>query len=270
IKKNEKKFISKSVSGKESHNIKTEYIPVKIHIVRNSKGNDGLDIQDLNMAVENINSIFKDIYIQFSIDGNINYIDNDAFNTFKKSEENQLTKNNYTKRALNIYFLKNIKNDAQNSICGYTNINKNANIILIKNSCVTNDTSLAHEIGHFLSLMHTHGPDDNKTTELVNGTNCDTDWDGICETPADPKLDTYNVNNFCDYIGTSKDANGDKYNPDTQNIMSYSYKGCRTHFSKQQQARMYAFYQHIKTVFSDEISIVNEEPLLANTKIYPN
>src|SRR5690606_25092327 len=48
IKKNEKKFISKSVSGKESHNIKTEYIPVKIHIVRNSKGNDGLDIQDLN------------------------------------------------------------------------------------------------------------------------------------------------------------------------------------------------------------------------------
>ena len=30
--------------------------------------------------------------------------------------------------------------------------------------------------------------DDKKTTELVDGSNCDTDGDGICDTPADPGL----------------------------------------------------------------------------------
>ncbi|APY11868.1 hypothetical protein BWZ22_11770 [Seonamhaeicola sp. S2-3] len=98
-------------------------------------------------------------------------------------------------------------------------------------------------MGHFFSLIHTHGPDNNTlTTELVDGSNCDTDGDGICDTPADPKLTCENVNNFCQYIGTETDANGQAFTPDTGNIMSYAYKACRTHFSEQQLARMYAFY----------------------------
>ncbi|OYX27729.1 MAG: hypothetical protein B7Z06_03550 [Flavobacteriales bacterium 32-35-8] len=270
ITKNEKSFMAKSSSTKGAHDIKVEYIPIKAHIIRTSKGNDGLQEDVLNEAIDNLNAIYKDLYIQFSIVNDINYINNDSFCYFNKNNESELIKNNYSKGALNIYFVNNLENESKNSICGYANVSIKRNIILMKNSCVTNDSSLAHEIGHILSLMHTHGPNDNMTTELVNGSNCDTDGDGICDTPADPKLDSKNVDNFCNYIGTEKDANGDTYQPDTKNIMSYSYKGCRTQFSKQQQVRMYAFFQYIKMQFSGAIAEDVEETSLAQIKIYPN
>ncbi len=262
--------MSKSSTGKGGHDIKVEYIPIKAHIIRTSQGSNGLDVDDLNQTINNLNSIFKDIYIQFSLSGNINYIDNDAFSNFNKSDESKLTRNNYTEGALNIYFADNLKNESKNNICGYANITKNANIIFMQNSCAINDSSLAHEIGHILSLIHTHGPNDNMTTELVNGSNCDTDGDGICDTPADPKLGSNNLDS-CNYIGNATDVNGDLYRPDTFNVMSYSYKGCRTRFSKQQQARMYAFFQFIKMQFYGAITEdVKEAASLAQIKIYPN
>lgn len=269
INKNEKSFMAKSFAAKGAHDIKVEYIPIKAHIIRSSQGNDGLDVGDLNQAIDDLNTIFKDIYIQFSLSNDINYIDNDAFYHFNKSDESELTKNNYTEGALNIYFVNNLQNESNNNICGYANIAKNANIILMQNSCATNDSSLVHEVGHFLSLIHTHGPNDNVTTELVNGTNCDTDGDGICDTPADPKLGPNNLDS-CNYIGSVRDANGDAYQPDTKNIMSYSYKGCRTQFSKQQQARMYAYFQYIKMPFFGSTVDDVEESSLVQIKIYPN
>jgi hypothetical protein len=106
-------------------------------------------------------------------------------------------------------------------------------------------------MGHFFSLLHTHGPNNNgTTTELVNGSNCDTDGDGICDTPADPALSYTNVDEDCNYIGSATDANGDTYNPDTKNMMSYSRKECRQYFTEQQLARMYAFYMTTKSYLS--------------------
>ena len=146
----------------------------------------------------------------------------------------------------------------------------------MKNSCVTNDSSLAHELGHFFSLIHTHGPDNNKmTTELADGSNCDTDGDGICDTPADPMLSCDNINNFCEFTGIETDANGHAFNPDTGNVMSYSRKPCRNHFTNQQLARMYAFYHTTKNYlacpsfnanFSADTNITCEETLMVNFK----
>ncbi|WP_162495543.1 zinc-dependent metalloprotease [Confluentibacter flavum] len=262
--------MAKSSSAKGAHDIKVEHIPIKAHIIRTSQGSYGLDVDDLNQTIDNLNALFKDIYIQFSLSGNINYIDNDAFYHFNKSDESELTKNNYTEGALNIYFANNLKNESNNNICGYANITKNTNIIFMQNSCAINDSSLAHEIGHILSLIHTHGPNDDMTTELVNGNNCDTDGDGICDTPADPKLGSNNLDS-CNYIGIETDANGDKYQPDTYNMMSYSYKGCRTQFSNQQKARMYAFFQFIKMQFTEATTEDDKATSsLAQIKIYPN
>ena len=270
LKKTESSFLSKSSSSKARHDIKFEEIPIKAHIIRNSNGDNGLSADALNQSIDDLNDIFKKAFIQFVLDEDINYIDDDGFCRFNKSDENELTKNNYAKGYLNIYFTENLENQAQNSICGYANISDGANLIFVKNSCVTNGSTLPHEIGHLLSLIHTHGPNDNQTTELVDGSNCDTDGDGICDTPADPKLSSENVDNFCNYIGTETDANGDRYYPDTRNIMSYAYKGCRTQFSNQQSARMYAFYQYIKNEFINFSEDENSEQAFANLKIYPN
>ncbi|MBP0904574.1 T9SS type A sorting domain-containing protein [Mariniflexile gromovii] len=242
LKSFEKSFTQKQISKNKSQSKFTNSIPIKAHVIRNSNGTGGICDADLYTAITNLNSIYADAFMEFFLCDGINYINEDKLCHLKKGDEKMLMEANNVPGVINIYFADYLENDSEESICGFADNEGRNDVIVLKNSCVTNDSTLAHEIGHFFSLIHTHGPDDKKTTELVNGSNCDTDGDGICDTPADPKLTTKNVNNFCQYIGTETDANGATYTPDTNNIMSYSMKGCRSHFTQQQLARMYAFY----------------------------
>ena len=87
---------------------------------------------------------------------------------------------------------------------------------------------MSHEMGHYFSLYHTHGKTNSGTTdELVNGSNCSSAGDDVCDTPADPNLSGL-VNSSCQYTGSGKDANGDTYVPNPRNMMSYARKSCRT------------------------------------------
>ncbi|MFD1614824.1 M43 family zinc metalloprotease [Gelatiniphilus marinus] len=226
-------------------------IPVKAHIIRHSDGSGGISATQLNEAISNLNNIYKDAFMEFFLCDGINYIDSDTLCQYSKNDEENLIEKNNVTGLINIYFTDYVLNTSNESICGYSNNETKKDIIVIKNDCATNSSSLAHEMGHFFSLIHTHGPkNDSLTTELADGSNCDTTGDGICDTPADPMLTNQNVNNFCEYTGTETDANGNVFNPDTQNIMSYAKKGCRTHFTQQQLARMYAFFITNKSYLS--------------------
>ncbi len=252
IKKLEQEFITKlsSKNNKSTAFIKNA-IPVKAHVIRTSSGTGGLCNADINNAIANLNETFAGAYMEFFLCDGIDYINNDNFYRFKKDEESLLTETNNVSGLINIYFTNSIENTSKESICGYSNNMGRSDVIIMKNSCATNGSSLAHEMGHFFSLRHTHGSNNNElTSELVNGENCDTDGDGICDTPADPQLSSSNVDYTCAYIGTKTDVNGDTFSPDTANIMSYSKKGCRIHFSTQQLARMFAFYQTSKNYFA--------------------
>ncbi|MDD7887058.1 T9SS type A sorting domain-containing protein [Flavivirga sp. 57AJ16] len=266
-----------SKSGKGSARKIMNSIPIKAHIIRSSNGTNGLDILDLNKAIENLNAIYAEAFMEFFLCDGINYIDDDAFCHFKKGNESDLKETSYTPGLINIYFINYLEDTSEESICGYSNnVGRHNDIIVMKNSCTTNDSSLAHELGHFFSLTHTHGPDNSKmTTELVDGSNCDTDGDGICDTPADPMLSNNNINNFCEFTGVETDANGQTFNPDTGNLMSYSRKSCRNHFTFQQLARIYAFYQTTKNYlacpsfnanFTADTSVTCKETLTVNFK----
>ena len=75
----------------------------------------------------------------------------------------------------------------------------------MRNSCAYNGSTIIHEFGHYFSLFHTHGPTNSAiTTELVDGSNCTTSGDELCDTPADPNL-SGNVTN-CLYTGGLFDA----------------------------------------------------------------
>lgn len=252
IKQYENQFLSLSSHyGKSSNPTLKNSIPIKAHVVRQSNGKGGLCKADLIQIIDNLNHLFVDAYLEFYLIDSIDFINNDAFCHFNKKNETDLTTNNNISGVVNVYFTDYLENELENKICGYTNNVGRTDVIVMKNDCAKNGSSLAHEIGHLFSLMHTHGPDENKlTTELVDGSNCDTDGDGICDTPADPKINVASVNNFCAYTETVFDAHGDVFKPDTQNIMSYSKKACRSHFSKQQLARMFAFYKSAKNYYS--------------------
>lgn len=109
----------------------------------------------------------------------------------------------------------------------------------------------AHELGHIFSLGHTFpnmtGP--VATDELVNGSNCATAGDFICDTPADPGLTAVpgRVDVNCNYTDTIyTDANGDLFNPDTRNIMSFAPLSCYDHFSNEQLLQMRWCLDHIR------------------------
>lgn len=253
INKYEREFsLLKSHSSKTNNNV-INSIPLKITILRNSDGSDGINISDVKNAVSNLNLIYAEAFLEFFITDEINYIDDDQLVHIKKGSEKYLTEENNIPNLINVYFSHEILNNSDESICGYSNNIARNDFIMLKNDCATNSSSFAHEIGHFFSLLHTHGADDKKTTELVDGSNCDTDGDGICDTPADPGLTSNNVNGSCNYTSNETDANGDRYKPDTRNIMSYSRKNCRTKFSQKQLARMYAFYHTAKNYLSYEL-----------------
>lgn len=270
FKEHQQLFLSAKTAKSNRLKIPTQIVPVKPHVVRNSNGHGGVSSADLERALVDLNAIFKDVKVEFHIFDGIDYIDNDDLNALRKGKEGELI-NNYTEGALNIYITDKLINNSGSSICGYNLDNIDKSIIIMKNSCATNGSSLAHEIGHFFSLLHTHGRDHARESELVDGSNCDTTGDGICDTPADPGLSFDNIDSQCNYIGEEQDANGDFYEPDTGNVMSYSRKSCRTHFSTGQYARMYGYYVSIKDeLFQDvEISTTTTRGL-DKIRIYPN
>ncbi|MCX7550225.1 T9SS type A sorting domain-containing protein [Xanthomarina sp. F2636L] len=221
-------------------------IPIKAHIIRTSSGTGGLSVSQLNDAMNVMNAFYVNANMEFYICDAINYIDDSTYYDFVDSDETALTGANNVSGLINIYFANTATSNG-NNVCGYAYYPGGPDTIIMVNSCALNGSTLAHEMGHFFSLRHTHGGTPN---ELVDGSNCTTEGDYLCDTPADPTLSYSNVNASCVYIGTDTDANGDTYVPDPSNVMSYSRKECRVLFSPQQYARLYATFQTIRNNFA--------------------
>lgn len=227
-------------------------IPIKAHIIRTSAGTGGLSVTELNDAIANVNAFYANSFMEFFICDGINYIDDDNLYNFETNDEAAMTNTHNVDNLINIYFTNDIVSSSSGGgLCGYAYTPGGPDVILMANNCTINGSTLPHEIGHFFSLRHTHGPSNSAlTTELVDGSNCDTDGDLICDTAADPQLSYSNVNFNCNYTGTTTDANGDTFVPDPRNIMSYSRKECRDVFSTGQYARMYASYHTARNYFA--------------------
>ncbi|GGG59628.1 hypothetical protein GCM10010976_32990 [Bizionia arctica] len=240
-------------------------IPIKAHIIRTTSGTGGLTVSELNDAMDVMNAFYANANMQFYVCDGINYIDDSTYYNFIDSDEIALTSANGVSGLINIYFANSATRAASDSsVCGYAYYPGGPDTIVMVNSCALNGSTLAHEMGHFFSLRHTH----NGGTELVDGSNCTSDGDYICDTPADPTLSYSNVTSSCNYVGTDTDANGDTYVPDPNNVMSYSRKECRTLFSPEQYARLYATFQTTRNNFN--CSSFNIDFIADNTQTCEN
>ena len=247
-------------------------IPVKVHIITNDDGSGGIDISDVISELNEVNTYFENSFVEFYVCDEVNYINSSSLYDFDSDTQQDLLFSNHQENILNVYFVNDIS-FGSGGACGYTylpgNTNQYYDAVVMDNDCTTSQsgTTLTHEMGHHLNLIHTHGPQNGTLTdELVSGTNCSVAGDLLCDTPADPQLGYSNVNDVnCLYSESgppTTDAQGNLFDPDTSNIMSYAPQECTNTITDQQYARMYAGYHAFKNYYacpSLNVSFISEQ-----------
>ena len=215
------------------------YYPVQHVILRKSDGTGGLNPNQIPNLMDLLNSYYINAGLQFYNCGDPMLVDSDEFYNFEAGQESALCGPIDVPGAVNIYYCNTVKSSSGSGLCGYTYFPfSRRDRILMNNGCALNGSTLVHEVGHFFALYHTHGKTNTGTTdELVDGSNCETAGDNVCDTPADPNL-SGKVNNQCEYTGSALDANDEEFMPDPRNIMSYSRKKCRDYLSLGQYERV--------------------------------
>jgi|GEM_PF-2359712 len=235
------------------------WVPVAFHVVRQSNGTGGLTESRICQAMNDLDIAYANAGIQFVLHNPVDYIDSDFFyfqvNTLAAID--QLRTTNTVLNAINIYFTENLAFEG-GGLCGISAFtSSNVQAIAMRNSCTatsTNHSTLPHEVGHYFDLFHTH--ETAFGNECVDGSNCSSAGDRLCDTPADPQLGSGNVNSSCLYTGGSTDAcNNAPYTPPVHNYMSYSLKHCRNLLSLDQETKSLA-------------TLVNLRPELMNSSVW--
>lgn len=275
----------RAVQNEQSVNFRsTQTITLKLqpHIVRRSNGTGGLSLIDLNTSIQQLNAAFAPVGFYFEY-CTPNYIDNDAYfnqilyNQGSGGLEYQMAFANRIADAVNVFFCPNAVFNSSNFPINWSNFPfqeqvDGANWTIMNNFYATDGETLAHEIGHYFNLLHTHhtGMFDgqNILAERVtrnpndNCFNCNTAGDFLCDTEAEPVL-ANRVNANCQFIpnnnSTDRDNCGVLYQPNTRNVMSYAYvaydiPGCRTDFTQGQINRMWAALTQYRTNLANSCS----------------
>jgi len=213
-------------------------VPITLHVVRTNSGGGGLSQARLDQAIIDANTAFAPAGIEFCSAGPVDYIDDSFFYDSMSSidEINMLRMTNVVPGTINIYFVESFP------YCGISAFTfSSVQGIVMNNACTatsTNASTFPHEIGHYFDLFHTHEP--FYGDECVDGSNCATAGDLVCDTAADPNV-LGDVSSSCNYTGNETDpCNGTPYDPPVENYMSYSRKQCRDVFTPGQLDRALA------------------------------
>ncbi len=245
----------------------TTYLPIQYHIITRDNGTDGVLLKDVLAQHCQLNEDFVDLELQFYLDEAPTVIANNAiFNNPGSSGTESMMRNLRNREAINIWIVNSAGSGALGQTLGfYTPLQ---DWVVIRSDQITEaGKTLAHEVGHFLSLRHTHfgwcnAPYDEAehgnpvqenspgavqgqagggtvATELVDGSNCETAGDMICDTPPDYNF-SFTSNGSCVYTRETMDPNGDLVDPDESLIMSQYQDRCVSRFSEMQGLVMQA------------------------------
>ncbi len=251
-------------------------IRIFVHIIRKTDGTGGQSDEDVNEALNLLLGDFEPHGITFCLAG-IEEVNNSTH--YYSSNFTNLIAINPHDDALDLYLLDD---DDANYVGGRANgIPGNALVLggnLFSTDLVRSHV-LSHETGHCLGLYHTHHgtfnegcPETGCCAELVDGSNCSTCGDYVCDTPADPHIQFTNVDVDCNWTGSGTDANGDDYEPDTRNIMAYVEPRCMEYFSTEQGERMVTTIENsqiLQNITIEETIVLNSETINSGeTRIY--
>lgn len=220
-------------------------IPIVLQVVRKADGSNGISAQDALDAFDYFNEKFASTNIQFyHLDPNdpVRFIDDSYYNPMSEGLRLNLSSTYHVNGGINIYFVARHPSETWAGIAYVPDVD------LIINNPSRQTSPIIHEMGHCLGLWHTHGGMDENGSplpqELVDGSNCNTAGDLICDTRAEPYNNDLGIlgkvygTPSCQYFGNEVDPNNDPYDPNTDNFLSYAPDGCRTTFTAGQITRM--------------------------------
>lgn len=207
----------------------TLYFPVRFLLIRKADGSGGENYETVNAGLAQLNGYFTPAGIQFYIapDGLIE-VKNDQLFDINTSEMRAEMYSLMKTDAINIFLINTGRDNVNPTFAGQAPLpstSKNDNWIVVQWRFLTNRITFPHEMGHYLGLYHPHDNPTGGARELVDGSNCSTAGDYVCDTPADP-FDLVRVPvgaqpSTCQYTYDIKDANGQLYRPLLNNIMAY-------------------------------------------------
>ena len=242
-------------------------IPVWITLVRQDNGTSSLNSSFSPLQyIEDANQFFNNGMV-FYVCG-VTYLDNSNWYNLSRTPPSQgapselvelldslHNQNNpaYSKGYIDILMVGGFEDVSASAYTELVTSGSHGAIVVNNNQ---NSTTLAHELGHFFSLLHTHTcgpvplyPNTPQCAQYVdslvvlNGLTygCHETGDFICDTPADPGKE------YCVHAGCSPppctvtDPFNKAYSPDKTLLISY-YNDCRYRFSDEQNSQMVAMY----------------------------
>lgn len=235
----------------------TLYVPLTIHLVGTDEGTGYLSVKNVLDAICALNEDYLSAGIQFYQFGSFRYINRTAYYDDKSnSYGRQMHSQNKVANTVNIYIVNNAGEDVTKGtqILGYATEIGGDGLIIVKSEISRSAVTLPHELGHVLGLYHTffgweaYDYDYNEVTpnvvnynrqvERVDGSNCDSAADGLCDTKPDYLSSTWDCNT--DGLSTivQKDQTGITFQSDGTNFMSYSQSACQNRFSNGQNQLM--------------------------------
>lgn len=249
-----------------------KYVPVSYHLVADSDGSNRYSLSAAlnDLCITNQDMQHADIQLYLKPNPNRNNaiinmtINNTAWNEGTGNPPSQITlmpNLNNDRNAMNIYQVKSIRNN--NQVLGFAggsvffnqgSPNVQSAAIYIKRGNGGADQTLAHEIGHHLSLAHTFygwegladyscGTKAGNDKELYSRANCSTAGDRMCDTEPDYIAGGFqctggsNSHTAC----TQMDADSATGFADGRNIMSYGF-GCSNRAFSQDQINAMDFH----------------------------
>ncbi len=276
-----------------------QYVPVKFHLAADDDGSDRVLVARVLDQLCALNEDYADQNIQFFFKDGFNYINNTILNNDHIEVENSVMASNKVNNAINIFIIKdvNTSGDPDNSfVLGYYSIFHDW-LVIRKDETNKFSTTLAHEMGHFFSLLHPHNgwecdpydaskhgnpvdiskspctslalPYAKPKIELGDKSNCENAGDFLCDTPPD-----YNFGfgwDDCNYNAGTKDPNGEVVDPEEKLFMGYFF-GCSPddyYFSTMQKEVITADLanpsrNHLHSSYEPNTSIIADDlPLLS-------
>lgn len=237
------------------------FIRIKWHVVTSTSGEQSIDSATLDQYIDEINMAFEGAGMRFCSDPAVHLIVDDELFT-NVSSHYSLRMIEPTPDAIDIYWCRSLQNGVMCGTSSYT-ISPIQGIAM-QTTCMGYSNVqgvLIHEVGHYFDLYHTH--ENGFGFECAEGSDCETTGDHVCDTNPAPYLGFEECVDpiDCSLVESNPDCteapgyplcpDGQTYDPDTDNYMSYTAVPCLITFTDGQHVRARATFQNFRQELQD-------------------